>query len=110
MNHYFTADGLYTHSLPEGAGRIPRNARRTALPAEPWLKVWPRWNGKSWELVEDHRPRSGSHAQEGTPYWLPEDTEQTPARVMTAVGPLPQGALLTPPAALEANPEATPAS
>lgn len=97
MNHYFTPDGLYSYSQPEGRGRMPRNARRIPLPAEPWTAVWPRWNGKAWELVEDHRERDGAHAQEGTPYWLENDTADTPPRFMATVGALPDGALPTRP-------------
>ena len=102
MNHYFTEDGLYSHSLPEGKGRIPRNARRASLPADPWTGVWPRWNGKVWEMIEDHRKRDGAHAQEGTPYWLAGNTADTPPRYMTTIGPLPEGALTTRP---EGEPE-----
>lgn len=93
MNHCFNAEGLYTHTLPEGRGRIPRNARRVALPPAPWDRLWPRWNGKSWELLEDHRARTGVHAQEPTLYRLPGDAEDAPARTMTRVGPLPEDAL-----------------
>ena len=34
----------------------------------------------------------------GTPYWLPGDSWNTPARYMTELGPLPEGALLEAPA------------
>lgn len=97
MNHYITAKGHYTYSLPEGQGRMPRNARRTLLPAAPWNLVWPRWNGKAWEMVEDHRARTGAYAQQATPFWLPDDTADQPARAMDSVGPLPANAVLTPP-------------
>lgn len=97
MNHYFSADGLYSHSLPEGSGRMPRNARRAPLPATPWVKFWPRWNGKRWEKVEDHRQREGAHAQEATLYWLPKDVAGSVGRTMSTVGPLPVGALLQQP-------------
>lgn len=102
MNHYLTADGLYSHSLPEGKGRMPRNARRTALPVTPWTTSWPHWNGKAWEMVEDHRKRDGAYAQEATSFWLPGDSADSPARAMTEIGPLPESALLTPPEATEA--------
>ena len=60
-----------------------------------------RWNGTAWEQVEDHRqtrdmggvPIEGT----GTPYWLKGDTWDSPARYMTKLGPLPDGALLTKP-------------
>lgn len=59
------------------------------------------WNGSAWEYIEDHRKqqdRHGSHPTgQGTPYWLEGDTYQSPARYMEALGPLPEGALLTQP-------------
>lgn len=54
------------------------------------------WNGESWDVVEDHRKKPGVKGS-GTPYWLPGDTWQTPARYMTELGPLPEGALLEAP-------------
>lgn len=59
------------------------------------------WSGTAWEYIEDHRqthdkggvPVEGS----GTPYWLPGDTWQTPARYMTELGKLPEGAMLEKP-------------
>ena len=55
------------------------------------------WNGESWDVVEDHRKQSGVEGS-GTPYWLPGDAWNTPARYMTELGPLPEGALLEAPA------------
>lgn len=55
------------------------------------------WNGKSWDVVEDHRKKPGVEGS-GTPYWLPSDAWNTPARYMTELGPLPEGALLEAPA------------
>ena len=56
----------------------------------------------AWELVEDHRQTrdKGGVIEEdsGTAYWLPGDTWQTPARYLTELGPLPDGALLERPA------------
>ena len=56
------------------------------------------WMGEGWELVEDHRQtrdKGGVIVEgSGTPYWLPGDTWQTPARYLTELGPLPEGALL----------------
>lgn len=59
------------------------------------------WNGAAWEYIEDHRqtrdkggvPVEGS----GTPYWLPGDTWQTPARYMSELGKLPEDAKLKKP-------------
>ena len=46
------------------------------------------WNGKNWDMVEDHRKQE---------YWLPEDKYGAPAREMKELGPLPEGATLTAP-------------
>lgn len=55
------------------------------------------WDGESWDVVEDHRKKAGDEGS-GTPYWLPGDAWDTPARYMTGLGPLPDGALLEAPA------------
>lgn len=55
------------------------------------------WNGTAWDTVEDHRKKLGV-PDSGTPYWLPGDSWNTPARYMTELGPLPEGALLEAPA------------
>ena len=55
------------------------------------------WNGTTWEVVEDHRQKPSVEGS-GTPYWLPGDAWNTPARYMTELGPLPEGALLEAPA------------
>lgn len=56
------------------------------------------WNGEAWEYIEDHRQkqdRDGEHPTgQGTPYWMPGDTWQTPARYMSELGRLPEGAML----------------
>ena len=54
------------------------------------------WGGESWDVVEDHRKRPGKEGS-GTPYWLPGDGWDTPARYMTELGPPPEGALLEAP-------------
>lgn len=60
-----------------------------------------RWNGTAWEQVEDHRQtrdRNGAHPTgQGTPYWMPKDTWDSPARYMTELGKLPEGAMLKAP-------------
>ena len=48
----------------------------------------PVWDGETWAQIEDHR---------GTKYWLPEDKHGSPAREMTELGALPEGASLTEP-------------
>lgn len=55
------------------------------------------WNGTAWDVVEDHRKKPGVEGS-GTPYWLPGDAWNTPARYMTELGPLPEDALLEAPA------------
>jgi hypothetical protein len=54
------------------------------------------WNGTAWDVVEDHRQKPGVEGS-GTPYWLPGDAWDAPARYLTELGPLPEGALLEAP-------------
>ena len=60
------------------------------------------WTGTAWELVPDHRQTrdKGGVIEEGsgTPYWLPGDTYESPARYMKELGDLPEGAILEKPA------------
>ena len=58
-----------------------------------------RWNGSSWETVEDNRQHMDSDGTYtgGTPYWMPEDTWQSQARYMKELGPLPEGATMVKP-------------
>ena len=60
------------------------------------------WNGTAWEYKEDHRQirDKGGVIEEGsgTPYWLPGDTYESPARYMKELGDLPEGAMLKKPA------------
>lgn len=59
------------------------------------------WTGEGWEIEEDHRQardKGGVVAEgSGTPYWLPGDTWQAPARYLNKLGPLPENALLIKP-------------
>ena len=59
------------------------------------------WNGEAWEYIEDHRQTrdKGGVVVEGsgTAYWMPGDTWESPARYMTDLGPLPDGAMLEQP-------------
>lgn len=52
-----------------------------------------------WYYIQDHRQHMNEKGSKegGTPYWLPEDTWQSPARYLEDLGPLPAGALLTQP-------------
>ncbi len=95
--HRYTRPDQYYTSSVEDHGYPPYNSTPDELPPRPWASVWPQYDGK-WVLVEDHRERkapafSAEDEQEGTGYWLPDDTHDTPARHMHTPGPLPQGAL-----------------
>lgn len=49
----------------------------------------------SWLYIEDHRQHMDEQGtkQGGTPYWLPDDDWQTPARYVEDLGPLPAEAV-----------------
>ena len=57
------------------------------------------WNGEAWEVIEDHRQHINEQGvkEGGIGYWLPGDTRHSAARYMEDLGPLPEGARLTPP-------------
>lgn len=80
-------DPLETEQQEKEVYLLPANATFTAPPAEKegFVRVW---TGESWQEVEDHR---------GVEYWLPGDTYGTPGREVKEIGPLPEGATLTPP-------------
>lgn len=80
-------DPLETEQQGKNIYLLPTNATFTepSKAQEGYVNVW---NGKAWEQVEDNR---------GVEYWLPEDIYGTPAHVMKELGPLPEGATLTPP-------------
>ncbi|WP_165079541.1 MULTISPECIES: phage tail protein [unclassified Desulfovibrio] len=87
----------------EDHGYTPSNATNASLPPRPWTRQWPRWTGKKWEMVEDHRERKApafraEDAQAATEFWLPGDGHDTPSRQVFAPGPLPEGAALERPA------------
>lgn len=90
-------------SSADDFGNPPSNSTSKDLPPRPWNHQWPRWTGKKWELVEDHRERkepafAAEDVQEATEYWLPGDTHDTPGRKVFEPGPLPEGAILEKPA------------
>ena len=59
------------------------------------------WNGESWEYIEDHRQKRDSGGilieDSGTKFWMPGDYWYTPARYMTELGKLPDGAITVKP-------------
>lgn len=126
-NIYFFDD---THSLSPFAYAMEANTHPAALPplnslpmaprlgedGHPLPGEWPCANTKhdGWIYVEDHRPRKDAQGRQvegsGTPYWLPvpygDDTHVSPARYMTDIGPLPEGAQLTRPEKTQAEKDA----
>ena len=78
--YQYTADGYYAGEA-EDSGLLPNNATRT-IPTLVDGKV-PRWTGKKWVQVEDHRGESG--------YVNGVTTE------IKEYGPLPDGWSVTPP-------------
>ena len=96
--HYDPTTKEYTHSEPaildpletKQQGReiylLPANATFIKpIPADGYATVY---NGTAWEHIEDNR---------GKRYWLAEDEYGTPARTMSHLGALPNGATLTAP-------------
>ena len=72
---------------PSGKWNIPADCTEIEPPAkkENYVAVW---NGSAWVETEDYRKKE---------YWLPGDTYGTPGREVKEIGPLPEGATLTPP-------------
>lgn len=70
-----------------GAWNIPSDCVEVAPPA-PQENTAYKWQGGEWAAVEDYRKQE---------YWLPGDTYGTPGREVKEIGPLPEGATLTPP-------------
>lgn len=94
-------DPLETEQQGQPVYLLPADSTITAPPeAKPGYAVC--WNGEKWEYVEDHRQTrdmGGAVVKgTGTPYWMPGDSWQTPARYMTEPGSLPEGAMLEKPA------------
>ena len=102
--HRYTRPDQYYINSSEDYGYPPYNSTPKDLPPRPWGSQWPQYDTGTgaWNLVEDHRVReapmfAAEDAQEGTAYWLPGDTYDTPARHMHTPGPLPADALTTRP-------------
>lgn len=72
---------------PSGKWNIPADCTEIAPPAkkENYVAVW---NGSAWVETEDYRKKE---------YWLSGDKYGTPGREVKEIGPLPEGATLTPP-------------
>lgn len=70
-----------------GHWNIPSDCVEIAPPA-PQENIAYKWQGGAWVAVEDYRKKE---------YWLPGDTYGTPGREVKEIGPLPEGATLTPP-------------
>lgn len=94
-------DPLETEQQGQQVWLLPADSTFTA-PLEPKDGYAVVWNGKAWEYREDHRQKrdKGGVIVEGsgTPYWLKGDTWDSPARYMTELGKLPEGAVLEKPA------------
>ena len=76
-----------TDKSPSGNWNIPGDCTTVKPPAEKENYI-PVWNGEKWVETEDYRKKE---------YWLPGDKYGTPGREVKEIGPLPEGATLTPP-------------
>ena len=108
LAHRFTLPDQYYACTVEDHGFQPGNSLYESLPSLPWPKQWPQNIDGKWVLVEDHRERTtplfdAALAQDATDYWLPEDTNASPARHVTKPGPLPDGALTERPSKTDAE-------
>ena len=91
LAYQYDAQGRFIGAV-EDYGLLPNTATHDAPPdARPGFERF-RHNGK-WEYREDHR---------GETYWLPDDAWDAAGREMTDFGPLPEGALTSPPEKPEA--------
>lgn len=93
-------DPLETEQAGTPVYLLPADSTFTEpLPAKEGYAVC--WNGAEWEHKEDHRQKQDSNGEhptgQGTPYWMPGDTWQTPARYMMEPGKLPDGVMLKAP-------------
>lgn len=107
--HRYTKPDQFFHGTVKYNAVQPGNSTRDDLPPLPWPGKWPQYvDGKSWVMVEDHRERKpplfdAALAQDATDYWLPGDTNASPARQMKEIGPLPEGAVTERPAKTDAE-------
>lgn len=109
----YDSDGVYICPIqaqenPVRKGIFLMPARSTEIePPKCESPYIAKWNGTSWEQIEDHRRHlneQGNYAG-GTPFWLPAegDNYQSEPRYMTELGPLPEGAITERPAQTEAE-------
>lgn len=110
MYHYDIFTKRYTGARPAQVVNgvpITQNASATAIPVDPLLLqeipedkcvVWSE-EINDWKLEEDHCQKVDQQGMlyGGTPYWLPGDTWDTPARYMTLPGKLPADAIFNVP-------------
>ena len=103
-NYYYSPKTReFLHSKPAQRSRaglpLPALHATQVPPPEVQDKQIAVWNGKSWDVVEDHRqkPDGRGGKKDGTPYWLPEDKPGAQPRYVEDLGPLPEGALLEEP-------------
>ena len=107
--HRYTLPDKHYACTVEDYGYQPGNSCYDDLPPLPWPNQWPHYiDGKGWVLVADHRERKeqifdAELTQNATDYWLPEDSNDSPARHMTKPGPLPDGAMTERPAKTDAE-------
>lgn len=106
INNYFYDSKTHEYLKSAPAQLHPRTgeplpallATRVA-PPETGEKEKAVWTGTAWEIMEDHRQHTNEQGvkEGGTGYWLPGDTAHSAARYTEDLGPLPEGARLTPP-------------
>lgn len=107
--HRYTKPDQFFHGTVKYNAVQPGNSTLDDLPPLPWPGQWPQYvDGKGWVMVDDLRERKppffdAALAQDATDYWLPGDTNSSPARQMKEIGPLPTGALTKRPAKTDAE-------
>ncbi len=91
-NGYYVCETQAYHGMPHNCTKVKPKHQKNHIP---------QWVGSSWQQIEDHRQQKDDKDRiienTGTPFWLPDDTWETPPRYMTEPGPLPQNALFTRP-------------
>lgn len=107
--HRYTKPDQFFHGTVNYNAVQPGNSTLDDLPPLPWPGKWPQYvAGTGWVMVDDHRERKpplfdAALEQDATDYWLPGDTNASPARQMKNIGPLPEGAVTKRPAKTDAE-------